>query len=338
MNRILITGATGFLGRHVVDQLLKQADASFGNCAIRLLCRSSEPPRPDDPRVEIAPGDILDRREVAAAMEGVDAVLHLAGMVTRDPAAAARLFQVHIEGTRNVCEAGLARGRPRIVFASSSGTRAVGRDPILHDEDSPYAVEIAGRWPYYLSKIYQEKLAFSYWAKHRLPVIALSPSLLLGPGDVRGSSTSDIRMYLDRRIANIPTGGLNFVDVRDAARTFVSALEGSEPGGRYLIGGHNMTIREFFFLIQWVSGVRAPLLSLPERWARRSAGMLRQSLTLLNRRFPLDDTTIEMAYRFWYIDNSRAVEELGLSPRPAEETVRDTVEYLRGSQAVAESA
>ena len=172
-----------------------------------------------------------------------------------------------------MCEAALKHGRIRVIIASSSGTIAASRQGAMHNEDSPHAVEIAGHWPYYLSKIYQEKLALSYYEKHDLPVVVLNPSLLLGPGDRQLSSTNDIRLFLDRKITNIPAGGLNFVDVRDTAACFIAAIERGRPGQRYLIGGHNMTVREFFFLIQYVSGIRAPMLSLPETWSRRG-GML----------------------------------------------------------------
>ncbi len=328
MKRILVTGATGFLGRHVIDTLLEQSIEKFGDRRLRLLCRSTAP-WDDNARVETIRGEILDRQLVQRAVEDTDVIIHLAGRVIRDPARSAELFETHVEGTRNVCDAALKNGKPRILIASSSGTIALSRKPKMHDEGAPYAIDVAGNWPYYLSKIYQEKLAFSYFENEGLPIIVLNPSLLLGPGDVYLSSTRDVQMFLDGKIQNIPAGGLNFVDVRDAARTFVRAIDDGLPGRRYLVGGHDMTVRDFFYLIQCVSGVRAPLVSLSESWARGSADIIRRVMSFAGRRFPLDDTAIEMAYRFWYCDSKRAKRELGLTPRPAEETIRDTVAFLR---------
>jgi dihydroflavonol-4-reductase len=328
MRKVLITGATGFLGTHLVNLLLEKPLEEVPECSVRLLCRKDNPWE-GNARVETAQGDVLDRASVGAAVRGVESIIHLAGLVARDPRTSSRMLETHIEGTRNVCEAAVAEGKPKLIIASSSGTIAASREPLTHTEDSPYAIDVAGHWPYYLSKIYQEKTAISYYRKESLPVVTLNPSLLLGPGDTRSSSTNDVRMFLNRQITNIPGGGLNFVDVRDAAACFVSAIENGRAGRRYLIGGHNMTIREFFFLIQWVSGVRAPLLSLPESWSRRGANVLRRGMELIGRTFPLDDRTIEMAYRFWYLDNTRARKELGLDPRPADQTVRDTVGFLQ---------
>ncbi len=324
MKRFLVTGATGFLGTHLVETLLGlNPDAE-----IRILTRGRNP-WPGRPRVEEIHGDILDRAAVEKAVQGVEGVFHLAGFVTRDQRRSSELFDVHIEGTRNVCEAAVRMGSPRVVVSSSSGTIAASRVPAMHNEDSPFVNELAAHWPYYLSKIYQEKLALSFHAHNGLPVIIVSPSLLLGPGDERLSSTGDIQLFLSGKIPNVPAGGLNFVDVRDTAEALVRAMEVGVPGRRYLIGAHNMVLKEFFGLLEKLSGVKMPRLEMPESWSRAGAGVLRGLYTFVGAKFPLDDPTVEMAYRFWYFDNSRAKSELGLNTRPAEETLRDTIAYLR---------
>ncbi|MBI4466345.1 MAG: NAD-dependent epimerase/dehydratase family protein [Acidobacteria bacterium] len=323
MKTVLVTGATGFLGRHLVENLLERREA-----AVRLLCRRRRSwTGPGE--VEIVEGDILDPQAVERAVAGVSGIFHLAGLVSRDPAKAALLFDTHIRGTGNLCRSALAHRRPKIVLVSSSGTIAASRAPRIYTEDSPYSVDLGGRWPYYLSKIYQEKLALSYFAHHQLPVVVVNPSLLLGPGDERLSSTGDVALFLGGHFLNNPGGGLNFVDVRDAAAAVATALNTGVPGRRYLIGGHNMTVKEFFALLERISGMPAPRWSLPERWSRAGAALLRWLYDWVGTTYPVDDVTVEMGYRFWYFDSARAQAELGLRPRPAEETLRDTVDYLR---------
>ncbi|MCZ6492130.1 MAG: NAD-dependent epimerase/dehydratase family protein [Acidobacteria bacterium] len=334
MKKFLVTGASGFLGTHLVERLKTQAQHDPDGLSVRVLSRKKTRWE-GDPKLEIVCGDILDPQAVDRAVAGVSGIFHLAGSVTRDPAQAAGLFDTHIRGTRNLCESARAHGSPRMIIASSSGTLAVSRKPILHTEDSPYSYEITGHWPYYLSKICQEKLALSYHAHHSLPVIVMNPSLLLGPGDEKNSSSGDIQMFLDGFASNIPNGGMNFVDVRDAADAFIRAMQLGVPGRRYLLGGHNMTVHEFFQLIERVTGVRGPRVRLPENWARRGAAILRRIYGWLGRSFPIDDCTVEMAYRFWYIDNTRAHSELRFTPRPAEDTIRDTVEFLRSRKSPA---
>ena len=202
MKPILITGATGFLGKHLVQQLLVK-----GEGPLRLLGRTMAvfP-------VEQLQGDVTNRQDVERAVEGTRAIYHLAGMVSRDNRDADTMRRVHVEGTRNVCDAAKRHGVDRIVVASSSGTIAVSAKPIVHDEESSYKEAEVARWAYYVTKIEQEKLALSYDR-----VVVINPSLLLGPGDDRNSSTGDIQAFLDGQILSLPPGGLNLVDARDAA-------------------------------------------------------------------------------------------------------------------------
>src|SRR5262245_19662861 len=237
MKPILVTGATGFLGQHLVERL-RQADPGVH---LRLLCRGPSP-WPPDPRLEIVPGDITSSEDVLRAMTGVRQVYHLAGRVSRDPREK-RLYRVHVDGTRNICEAARRHQPEKIVVVSSSGTVAVSREPVVHDEESGYKNDIVAEWPYYLSKIFAEKLAFSYARQYELPIVVVNPSLLLGPGDERGSSTGDVQLFLEGQILSIPAGGLNFVDARDAALGLMAAMRAGKPGERYLLGGTNWTFR-----------------------------------------------------------------------------------------------
>src|SRR5438093_566961 len=327
MKQFLVTGATGFLGGHVVDKLL----ANFPHIRVRILCRGGNR-WPAVDRVETVYGDILDVAVVERVTRGVDGIFHMAGFVTRDLSRYSELFDTHIRGTKNICDAAIRNGSPRVIVTSSSGTIAASPVPVMHDEDSPFANDVAAHWPYYLSKIYQEKLALAFHENHGLPVIIVSPSLLLGPGDERLSSTGDIQLFLNRKIPNVPAGGLNFVDVRDAAGAIISAMESGVAGRRYLIGAYNMRMKEFFETLERLSGIKAPKFEMPESWSRTGGGALRRLYRIVGREFPVDDTTIEMAYRFWYFDNTRARLELGLNPRPAETTLRDTIAYIRGNR------
>ena len=337
MKSILVTGSTGFLGKHLVEQL-KATDPS---ARVRVLCRGGgfaglgagsgvriEFGGIAQAETEVVQGDVTSRPDVERATAGVTEVYHLAGVVSRDAGKKELLYRTHIEGTRNVCEAASKFGVEKVVVVSSSGTIAVSRDAVAHDEASGYKHELVGEWPYYLSKLFAEKLALDY-QKKGLPVVVASPSLLLGPGDDRNSSTRDVALFLDGQIRAVPSGGLNFVDARDAAAGLIAAMRLGRPGERYLLGGPNWSFREFIANLSRVSGVRAPKLQLSLRTSLASARLLRRLMPLAGRSFELDDTSIRMSALYWYCDTKKAERELGFKTRDPMETLRDTVEDLR---------
>jgi dihydroflavonol-4-reductase len=304
---ILVTGATGFLGRHLVAALAGQR--------VRALVR--QPVRGLD--AEQVVGDVLDPAALAAAARGARAVIHAAGLVSRDPADAGRLMRVHVDGTRNVLAA--ARDAERIVVVSSSGTTAVSDGPdVVATEDSPHATELVRGWPYYLSKIYQEEIA-----REDPRVVMVLPSLLLGPGDARGSSTDDVLRFLRRKVPFVPSGGLSFVDVRDAAAATAAALARGRPGQRYLLGGPNWTFATFLGRLERLAKVPGPRLPLPDRVARAGAA----AWAKLSERGAAERIAVEMGRRFWYVDAAKARRELGFEPRDPQDTLLDTIRYLR---------
>jgi dihydroflavonol-4-reductase len=331
----LVTGGTGFLGEHLVRTLAARGET------VRVAVRGTyEPPRVDpqgDGSVQILHTDVIadpahraDGLPLAEALAGCATVYHLAGSVSRDPAAGQTMMRIHVDGTRRVLEAAKAAGVRRVVVASSSGTLAVSKtaEPIP-DETWPHATELVARWPYYLSKIYQEKLALDLGRELGLEVVIVNPSLLLGPGDRRQSSTGDVLRFLRRQIPSVPSGGLSFVDARDAAEATVAAMERGRPGERYLLGGPNWTFAEFFGRLERASKVRAPFLRLPSSLSRHAASLMEQVYKKLDRDPPVDRVSVEMAELFWYCDSTRAKNELGFEARDPAETLDATIRYLR---------
>ena len=324
MNKTLITGATGFLGKHLVDQLIESGEA--GN--LRLFCRE-EAPVGERPGVEVVRGDITSAEDVSRAVDGCSRIYHLAGFVSRDPKHAARLHDVHVGGTRNICEAALRHGVEKMVLVSSSGTVAVSRNPVVHDEESGFKYELVYRWPYYLSKVFAEKTALWFHREARLPVVIANPALLLGPGDETGSSTGDVALFLRGQVLSMPLGGMSFVDARDAAAGLIGTMHNGRLGERYLLGGPNWTFRSVVECVAEMTGLRPPIFSLSPPVARFSGQLGRKLLPLVGRSFEMDDATIEMSAYFWYCNSAKAAAELGFRTRDAVQTLRETVEDLR---------
>ena len=324
MSKILITGATGFLGTH----LLRWIRESGSSAGLRLLTRSGRWSETQTD-AEVVQGDVCDRAAVRKAMRDVSRVYHLAGLVSREPSQAPLLYRTHVEGTRNLCEAALEFGVEKIVLVSSSGTIAVSRSPDVHREDEPFSNDVVGRWPYYLSKIFEEKLALSYHRARGLPVVVVNPSLLLGAGDQKGRSIREVILFLRQKVFAVPPGGLNFLDVRDAAAALGAAMEKGHAGERYFLGGPNWTFAEFFYRLEVLSGVKAPRTRVSANvssWVARLNPVMR---ALAPRYFPVTQAEVEMASHFWYLDNSKASQALGATFRDPADTLRATIEDAR---------
>ena len=321
--KVLITGGTGFLGTHIVRQFLDSGEKN-----LRVMA-SSVPEWMKDAGVEPAEGSVTNRDDVATAVKNVSAIFHLAGKVSRDNEDAAIMNAIHLNGTRLVCEAAKENGVKAMVLASSSGTVAVSEDEQVFDETFPQPVEIFSRWAYYASKYYQERTALQNFDGDGRRLAILNPSLLLGPDDERLSSTKPVLDFLARKIPYTPSGGLNFVDARDAAAAFITALEKGRHQEKYLLGAANMTFPEFFGRLERLSGVAAPMLRMPKQLAMTGANFISSVFKNWGKASPVVPNEVEQAEYFWYFDSSKAEEELGFSPRDPQETLQDTIAYLR---------
>jgi dihydroflavonol-4-reductase len=321
--KILITGGTGFLGAHIVRQFL-----AAGEKNLRVMA-SSVPVWMRDAGVDAAEGSVTNREDVAAAVKNVSAVYHLAGKVSRDNEDAAAMNRIHVEGTRILCEAAKEAGAKTFILASSSGTIACSETEEVFDETYPTPLEIISRWAYYASKHYQEKTALEHFDGKGAKLIVLNPSLLLGTEDERLSSTKPVLDFLARKIPYTPSGGLSFVDVREAAAAFINALERGRHREKYLLGAANMTFAEFFGRLERLSKVPAPMIRMPKQLALTGASLINSIYKNWNKPSPIQPKEVEQAEYFWYFDSAKAEDELNFTPREPNETLQDTISYLR---------
>jgi dihydroflavonol-4-reductase len=317
--KILVTGGTGFLGTHLVPRLV-----SAGH-QVRMLARS----RPAQPRegVEFVQGDLKDRAAVRAAVQGVEAIYHLAGLVSFKPEDGRKMYELHVDCTRELLrDVRDAGAKPRVILVSTSGAVSVHHDARVGDERAEAPIDTVGRWPYYLSKIYEEKLTIDFCRKHDLPLVVLNPALLMGPGDDRLSSTWTVVKFLQGDIVAMPGGGMCFVDARDVADAAVSALTRGDLCGRHLMGV-NLTMAEFFQRLERLSGVGAPRVRLPKQLTNWGGLALGKLAAWRGVPAPLDPHEVEIGEHWFWVDSSKAERELGFRARDVYETLHDTVAY-----------
>ncbi len=320
MGTTLVTGGTGFLGSHVVRALAERGDA------IRVLVR-----RPGRlaalaaVELEAAEGELGDRDSLRRAMDGVSRVFHVAGVTSMRPGDTERVREINVGGTRNVIAEAKRAGVERLVFTSSVG--AIG--PVERGETGDESQEYTGAalGINYLETKRESESEVLAAAAAGLPAVVVNPTFVLGPEDPHPSGTSNglVRRFLLREIPIYVDGGLNIVDVRDVARGHLLADEKGSAGERYILGGRNFSLGRLFADLARISGVAPPPLKLPGTVAVTGVELAQRiGLTL-----PTTPDEARSGTLWWTFRSDKAERELGFAARPHEETLEETVAWMR---------
>lgn len=318
----LVTGATGFLGRHLVDSL------HSNGVRLRALARPrTRPCEIEDLPIEIAWGDVMQPETLASAMRGVQRVYHTAAKVEIGSSRDIGMIRMNGAGTRNVLSAAWRAGVERVVYTSSVGAIGGSKQPELLTEDHIYQ-GCGVNLPYARSKMLADRIAMKFVARG-LPLVPVYPTLMLGPGDRYMRSSGVIKTYLEGRALGYIAGGFGCTDVRDVAFGHLLAMERGEPGRRYILGGHNVTLRDLYRLLEQITGISAPTFRLPASLAHVVASVTKW-LEPVRRKPPVvTHGDVDNARLYWFYNYARARDELGLVCRPLLDTLADTVDWLR---------
>ena len=319
--KVFVTGSTGFLGQAVTRVFVEAGHD------VTAMVRSSRH-RLDDGVIPVE-SDLSSVDQLAKILKGIDVVVHLAGKVSRDPQDGPEMHDIHVNGTRVLLQAMEQAKVRKLILSSTSGTIAVSKESgYIATEVDTAPIELIGRWPYYMSKFLQEKEVLSWDAQDKVESVILNPSLLLGPGDERLSSTGDVLKILEGRLPAITKGTVAFVDVRDCASAFLSALEQGKRGHRYLLNGVNLSVSSFVERVARAGDVPMPLFKLPSRFAKLSSKFIEGAYQAMDRIPPVDSVSVEMGCYHWGCSWSKAESELDFCPRDPQQTVNDTVQDL----------
>lgn len=317
-----ITGATGFVGHHVAEALIRHG------WSLRALCRKLPPQSFELPGIAWQVGDVRNPDQVVSAMSGAEAVFHVAADYRLWARDAREIYESNVTGTVNVMQAALATGVKRVVHTSSVGALGLIAHGAPADENTPVCIDdMVGH--YKRSKFLAEREAEKFLEKG-LPLVFVHPSTPVGPGDHKPTPTGKIIVdFLNRQMPAFLDTGLNLVDVRDVAEGHRLAFEQGNIGEKYILGNRNLTLAQIFAMLEKISRVRAPRVKLPYKPVLWFAGIL-HFISLITRREPLVPYEgVKMAAKRMFFDPSKAIRELGLPQTPVETALSDAVEWFR---------
>jgi nucleoside-diphosphate-sugar epimerase len=331
MNPWLVTGATGFLGRHVLTHLASEPNP----LPISALVRNPDEWHRLDwtstlDNVRVTIGDVTTFAEEPsrqAAQPAVSGILHLAALVSHRRADETEVTRVNVQGTVNMVRLAAVH-RCRVIFVSTSGTVGCFREPDRTAfEDAPYCEAEVRHWPYYRSKIQAEKEARALARERGVELVIVRPPILLGPGDHRHRSTAHVKRFMDGKVPIVIRGGMHFADIRDAAAALVRVMRLPAPRPVYHLPGIQCSIEAFHRDIARIAEVPPPRAVVPYRLAWIAATA---SHALRLGKLP-EPALVEMAAHYWGLGSHYAEAELGYRTRPGDQTLRDTVEWLRAN-------
>ncbi len=323
-----VTGGTGFIGSVLVARLAERGDR------VRVLARpgSDVTPFAHFANVEIVPGDLHDGASLRRLCAGADALFHLAAHVSFWRGSIAEQERVNVEGTRFVMDAARLSGVGRIVYTSS--VAAIGlpaHDGVPATESNPFS---GGEYAYFRTKHAAERAAFDAASEHGLDVVAVNPGTVFGGGiSKRVTGSQKIIGMIDGGLRAYPPGAYCACDVDDVVAGHLAAFEKGARGERYILGGHNIALRDVFGEIARQLGRPEPWIAIPSPLLL-AAGLLGEARALFTGRAP----TVTWDYarlgsmRLAY-SSEKAIHGLGYEVTPWPETVAKGIRSHRERKA-----
>lgn len=321
--RVFITGATGFVGSHVARKYAAEG------ARLRLLTRSTS--RTDTLSgldAEMVAGDLRQPEGLRSALEGCDALVHVAAdyrLWVRDPQ---QMYSANVDGTRELLRLARETGIQRVVYTSSVATMGFKSDGTIVDEDTPVSLaDMIGH--YKRSKFLGEQEAIKA-ARTGQHVMILNPTTPIGSGDIKPTPTGRIIVdFLNKKFPAYVDTGLNLVDVEEVARMHVAALDRGSPGERYILGGENLTLKQILDRMSAITGLPSPSMKVPHSVAMAFAFFDETITGRLRGREPR--ATIEavrMGKKMMFASSARAERELGFRVLPVYNALRSAIDWF----------
>jgi dihydroflavonol-4-reductase len=324
--KVFVTGATGFVGSHVAQELSRHG------ADLRILIRSSSKlANLEGIPAETVVGDLLQVAALRSALDGCDAVMHVAAdyrLWVTDPE---KMHATNVSGTRELLRLAREAGVARVVYTSSVATMGFFSDGRLCDEATP--VSLANMIGHYKRSKYLAEQEAVAAARAGQQVIILNPTTPIGSGDIKPTPTGRIIVdFLKRKFPAYMDTGLNLVDVDEVARTHVKALTAGQSGERYILGGENLTLKQLLDKMSAITGLPSPTMRVPHSVAMMFA-LWDQTFTgkLLGREPRATVEAVRMGKKMMFVSSAKAERDLGFRVVPVYAALRSAIDWFRAN-------
>jgi dihydroflavonol-4-reductase len=318
--KILVTGAAGLLGSHIVRKLLEHQHQPF--CLIRKSTDTSTLKGLD---VDYVYGNIENKAEVDLAVQQCDAVIHAASIFSHPDNDSQVFEKINVTGTKNIVESIQKYKLKKLVYISTANTVGTGSKTNPGKEGDPFdSYHLESN--YLNSKLRAEQYILDQVKKGKLDAVIISPTFMIGAYDSKPSSGRMIIFGVKSKVLFVPPGGKNFVHVTDVAEVSVKALESSQKGEKYLVAGGNYSYGEFFTLLLKQNGQQKPMIRIPKKVFVAAAHLVQ---TIKGKKAEFNVSNAKVLGRENYYDGSKAQKTFSYQPRPITQAVQEALAWFK---------